>query len=317
MASVPVQISREVSPSAGVDWARYRDNLPRHLIGIARDLEHELMATMASGGGFTGLRPSFGPFLALLEQGGEAGPSVGDVARTLAVSKQACSQLVDLVEAAGYAARQAHPRDGRSRCLVLTASGRRLVAAGRRQVASLEADYSTQVGVATMQPFASALMRLYRDLGFTAGPNLAPTVAVLPQIVDRLQQVVMERTAAKGHPDLKRSFASILLLIGPDGGRVSEMARVQGVSRQAISAVSREIESLGYLDRAPDPRDGRRHVLALSARGERLLADSVETVDEIESELEARLGLPVFSALRKGARVLYGALGLERPVFES
>ena len=44
------------------------------------------------------------------------------------------------------------------------------------------------------------------------------------------------------------SHGQALRWIGPSGGRLAEMARLQNVSRQAMSAASRELESLGYLN---------------------------------------------------------------------
>ena len=281
------------------------------------------------------MRPSFGPLLARLAppqgaRGGRAGRPLGGLARELAISKQACSQLASLVEAAGYLERRPNPLDGRSKVLVLTSQGAALVAAAKRIVRTREDEYADVLGRTLYERWIGALnsvflsMRLApgapgrsldaADSGRTTETSRA-TVAVLPLIVDRLQQQIMEETMAKGHPGLKRSYAQILLLIGPDGGRVAEMARLQAVSRQAMSAVSLEIESLGYLRRAPDPVDGRSHVLEFTRAGRALIADSVETVTGIEAALEGRLGPRSYASLLRASSALYHALGLEASVF--
>ena len=79
--------------------ARYRDNAARHLIGIARDFQNRAMRHLADECGYTDLRPSLGPLLSLVAI--EARPP-GALASQLAISPQACSQLVNLAEAAGY-----------------------------------------------------------------------------------------------------------------------------------------------------------------------------------------------------------------------
>lgn len=307
------------------DWDAYRDNWPRHLIGIARDLQSEVMRSLVQERGFESLRLSFAPMISLLatdgldgSAGSEArseGRPLGILARELSTTKQSCSQLADVIEAAGYLARRPNPLDGRSKMLVLTERGRALAEAGFEEIQRRESVYAAAVGRRKWTDWLRALRALYTDLDFPTAVGPTPSVAVLTLIVDRLQQQLMESAIAKGHPDLKRSYAQILLLIGRDGGRISEMAQVQNVSRQAISAVSLEIEALGYLARVPDPRDRRARVLALSPAGESLIADSVSGVAELSVGFRARLGARDFDAIEQVGHDLYHALGLEETVF--
>lgn len=316
MASPTTALRSEAPPPGAVDWGRYRDNLPRHLIGISRDLQARVMEELTTRLGFSSLRPSFGPLISLLSSPRPTeGRPLGVLARELMISKQACSQLADVVQAAGYLKRRSNPQDGRSKMLVLTRRGRLLAQAGVRLIAEREKDYAAPIGVRDASRWVKALGKLYDELGFPtrAGPDAS--IAVLPLIVDRLQQRVMEETMRKGHPELKRSYAQILLLIGSDGGRVFEMARLQNVSRQAISAVSIEIEGLGYLRRVPDLQDRRGRIVELTREGEALIADSVETVAEIESRLCNALGPRTFGVLERVSHDLYHALRLEETVF--
>src|SRR5215470_14544781 len=97
-------------------WSRYRGNAPRHLIAIARDLQSRALRALHERG-FEGVRPSFTPLLTRLWQ--ESRPLTA-LAGELAISAQACSQLVGHVEAAGYLERRPNPEDGRSRVVRLT-----------------------------------------------------------------------------------------------------------------------------------------------------------------------------------------------------
>jgi len=112
------------------------------------------------------------------------------------------------------------------------------------------------------------------------------------------------------------SHAQVLPLIGPEGARVAALARVQGISRQAVSATARELEAMGYLRREPDPRDRRGVVFHLSETGETLIRDSVSALDALDERYAAALGSRRFAALRRGARTLYESLGLEREIFD-
>ena len=80
-------------------WQRYRANLPRHLMGIARHLQSEVMQTLTQRRGHTGLRLGFEPFMTLI---GQHGARITDLADWLGISKQACNQTINQIEQAGY-----------------------------------------------------------------------------------------------------------------------------------------------------------------------------------------------------------------------
>src|SRR5262245_1449695 len=104
-------------------WSRYRGNAPRHLIAISRQLQSRALRELRERG-FAGVRPSFTPLLSRLWHGPRP---LSLLAEELAISAQACSQLVGHVETAGYLERRPNPDDGRSRVVRLTARGRALV----------------------------------------------------------------------------------------------------------------------------------------------------------------------------------------------
>ena len=70
--------------------------------------------------GFDDVRPSHGFAFSRIAAGGA---TVGDVASHLGVTKQAASQLVEHLVAAGYVAREPHPDDARAWLLTLTDRG--------------------------------------------------------------------------------------------------------------------------------------------------------------------------------------------------
>jgi DNA-binding MarR family transcriptional regulator len=113
------------------------------------------------------------------------------------------------------------------------------------------------------------------------------------------------------------SHAQVLPLIGPEGARVGALARIQRVSRQAISTTAKDLERLGTLRRETDPRDRRGVVFRLTASGERLIEDSVAALDALDQSIVLAIGIRRVSALQKGACALYEALHLEDEVFET
>lgn len=268
--------------------------------------------------GFRGLRPSFGPFLSLIR---DEGRPLTAIAGELAISKQACSQLAKLAEAAGYLERRPNPHDQRSKVVMLTPRGQLLVEQGVRLILESESDYAALVGPSPYRRFTAALAALYQGLGLPAHADRAlfarasRSVGVLPLIGLRIQRELMEATITRGHAGLKMSHGQVLPLIGPEGGRVHAIARLQRVSRQAISATTRDLEALGYLRREPDPRDRRGVVLQLTSRGEGLIADSVAALDGLELLFRDILGERRLEHLQRVARDLYRALHLEAEIF--
>ena len=293
-------------------WSRYRGNAPRHLIGIARDLQSRALRELHERG-FEGVRPSFTPLLARLWQ--EARP-LTSLAGELAISAQACSQLVGHVEAAGYLERRKNPDDGRSRVVRLTPRGRALIEESVQILLACDREYAAHVGVGAYQRFTTALAALYRGLGLPVHADSTliarggRSSGVLPVIANHIEQQLLETAIARGHAGLKMSHGAVLQHIGPDGARIHEIARIHRVSRQATHATARELESLGYVRRRSDPRDRRGGALALTERGAKLIADSVAAIDALEGSFRAILGERRFTLVDRVASDLFTALAL-------
>jgi len=292
-------------------WLRYRDNLARHLIGIARIFQSRLLQTLSEKHGFEGLRLSFGPFLALVSS--RSRPS-SEIAQILGISDQASSQLAKLIEDGGYLRRIPNPADRRSKLLTLTGRGRSLVEQGTRGIRAIESDYATLVGATDYGRLTAAIEALDRGLNADAGraselPSGArPSIAAVSLVAARIQRRLMEAARARGHDGLKMSHGEVLPLVGPEGRRIHEIAAAHRVSRQAISTTTRELESLGYLQREPDPLDGRGVVVRHTPRGLAMIDDLVESLDALERDLLEMLGEQAMADLQHGARRLYRAL---------
>lgn len=278
------------------------------------------MRSLSEDRGHRALRMSFGPFLSLIW---DEGRSISAIAGELSISKQACSQLANLVERAGYLERANNPADGRSKLVRLTRAGHVLIEQGAELILETEFEYATLVTAGRYRSFTLALANLYQGLGLVARAVPAATdtrsrsVAVLPLIAERLQGLLMQGTSDRGHSGLKMSHGQVLPLIGPGGGRIHEIARIQRVSRQAISAISQDLEALGYLRRTPDPDDRRGVVLALTAKGEALIGASVAAVDDLDASFLGILGREKLASLHRVAQDLYRALHLEEEIFDT
>jgi DNA-binding MarR family transcriptional regulator len=115
-----------------------------------------------------------------------------------------------------------------------------------------------------------------------------------------LNEDVMRRLKDLGHGDLRFSHGFVVqhLVEGPVA--VGELARRMGVSQQAASKVTAELESLGYLERSSDPADGRVRRVGLSKRGREAIEDTRAARAEVAELLAERLGPRRVETLRRG-----------------
>ncbi len=115
---------------------------------------------------------------------------------------------------------------------------------------------------------------------------------------------VSERLAAMGHTDIRTSHAAVFTNLDVDGTRIVTLAQRAEMTRQAMSAMVRELELAGYLTVSPDPADGRASVVRLSTKGQKFCAEAAVLVAEAEKEWIALLGKGNLAHLRSSLRAL-------------
>ena len=293
----------------------YRDNFARHILGVTLHAQAEIMNALTLEHGHSRLRISYEPYITIAAR---QGVRLSDMAALLGISRQAANQTARQIEAAGYLQRAPDPSDGRARLLVTTPRGRTLIRQGSREANRVQAEFTGLAGRAAVERANRSLIALNRGLGLMfpfENDGLLTFSATLPRLSDYITDRLQTLTMQKGHPRLKRSFGTVLSFIGPDGGRIRQMARRHDVSKQAISAIAGELEDLGYIRRVPDPEDPRKVVLHFAAPGKQLIADSVSSLEELGRELSAHIGKSAFDQLREVMAHLYRSLQLEEDVF--
>jgi DNA-binding MarR family transcriptional regulator len=68
--------------------------------------------------------------------------------------------------------------------------------------------------------------------------------------------------------DLSGSQAAVLTRLHKEGpSSASALASAEAVSHQAIGAILAVLETRGYIQRSPDPTDGRRQLVSVTAAG--------------------------------------------------
>ena len=97
--------------------------------------------------------------------------------------------------------------------------------------------------------------------------------------------------AAAGYADTYPSWGTNIFHYLREGGlRLTELAKRTHTTKQALRYTINQLEAAGYVERVPDPTDGRAKIIRLTERGwqSRRVAD--EIIASIEHECVQKLG---------------------------
>lgn len=104
--------------------------------------------------------------------------------------------------------------------------------------------------------------------------------------------------AEAGYDDVTIAQARLAARIGPDGTRLTDLAQQAQVTKQTAGFLVDQLERTGYVERVPDPSDGRARLVKLSERGEKIAAYSNTIAERIQTEWATHLGAQRMRQLR-------------------
>ena len=113
-----------------------------------------------------------------------------------------------------------------------------------------------------------------------------------------INELVSERLAERGFGDFRPAHGTIGQHISDRGSRVTELARLAQVSKPTVVYLVNDLERLGYVERIPDPADGRAKLVCLTKRGARAQREARKIVAEIERDWGRTFGERDLVALR-------------------
>jgi DNA-binding MarR family transcriptional regulator len=149
-------------------------------------------------------------------------------------------------------------------------------------------------------------------------PLTQPRIAALLRMAhEATQDLLYRHVADAGYAELRPAHFRLLRFPGIDGARPTDLAQRLETSKQAINPLLNELEEWGYIERLPDPVDGRGRILELTPRGHELMWSIRRRHAEIEQELAEQIGGDAFeqlkAALQTIARVAVRPDQLPRP----
>ena len=104
-----------------------------------------------------------------------------------------------------------------------------------------------------------------------------------------MESAVLAELRAHGH-ELTISQARVFQRIGPHGSRPGELAAAAQLSKQTLGSIVDQLERAGYVERVPDPTDGRARLVSITDAGQELVELSLPVVRATEQAWAKHLG---------------------------
>ena len=124
------------------------------------------------------------------------------------------------------------------------------------------------------------------------------TIAMLGRAYSLLGFRIVDGVVGAGFPQ-KPSHSAVFAQIRAEGSRLTELARGANMTPQAMGELVDELETLGYVERRPDPTDRRAKLIVLTSRGHECIAAGIATIQGIEERIDQILGPQGHAQLRR------------------
>jgi DNA-binding MarR family transcriptional regulator len=114
-----------------------------------------------------------------------------------------------------------------------------------------------------------------------------------------VQDELFETLTRQGHPHLRPQHGAVLAYLDPEGNRATDLARLSGQHKQVIGKLLDELESLGYVERRPDPADRRAKLVVPTALGLDQIARSDAILTAIEDRHAQAAGATAYAQFKR------------------
>ena len=119
---------------------------------------------------------------------------------------------------------------------------------------------------------------------------------------------VHRRLDAAGFRDIRPAHGKVFETIGQDGNRITDMAERAQITKGAMVELVDHLQRRGYLERVPDPSDGRAKIVRLTPRGWEAVRVASAALEDAERRWAAHLGDRNMRTLRRALRSLPAVL---------
>lgn len=157
----------------------------------------------------------------------------------------------------------------------------------------------------------------YNDMTKQRSPNDLPVRLsnnigrLLVELAKHFQRTALQKLHDRGHVKIRTSHSAVIGNLGYDTLRLTELAQRGGITQQAMGKLIKELERIGYVQRAVDETDKRARNIQLTERGKQLMVDSVEVFAEVRNEYAEAMGSGHLEKLEQQLGKANEALGIK------
>ena len=117
-----------------------------------------------------------------------------------------------------------------------------------------------------------------------------PLPGLLQLTHDVFEAELFPQLHAAGYGDLRPGHGCVFGTITPEGARLTDLAERANLTKQAVGEVVSELEQRGYVERVPDPADGRAKIIRLTERGKEAWTLGMSLMNDMRRRWEERYG---------------------------
>ena len=107
---------------------------------------------------------------------------------------------------------------------------------------------------------------------------------------DLVRDELFTRLREAGYPELRPTHGCVFSTISQGGDRLTALAERADMTKQAVGEVVSELEEMGYVERVPDPSDGRAKIIQLTDRGAGAWQAGWGVIADLRSQWAERYG---------------------------
>ncbi|MEV6718287.1 MarR family transcriptional regulator [Lentzea sp. NPDC051208] len=104
--------------------------------------------------------------------------------------------------------------------------------------------------------------------------------------------------------EITQAQARVLMRVGSDGTRLTELAEAAQVTKQTAGFLVDQLEKAGYVERVPDPTDGRARLVRVTDKAKEAVPVANAEMARIEAEWERHIGKRRMAQLREALEML-------------
>lgn len=111
------------------------------------------------------------------------------------------------------------------------------------------------------------------------------------------REALYRRTIERGFTDIRPAHLHVFGSIKAEGSRLTDLADWTNMGRSSMAELIDDLEAKGYVERRPDPSDGRAKLICLTDHGWRTMRAGRKVIEEIEADYAERIGPERFEAM--------------------